>query len=188
LKKIIVPLLLLACGQALASCDEDFANGKLNSVCGQSFASECEEDFARFKQTATNTLPANLRAEIAPMTLEIGEFDDRLHADGASQSSNLHIKVSCKADPETNAAVIAHEIGHVVTFILHPGMRRDVTTGYKAISYSVQERSANEFAAKIFTQSNKSSAPYLKILDELCTQRNEYFCERAKAWRGGLIG
>lgn len=172
----------------------------LLSIAATSYAG-CQEDFETFKATATNMLPPQLRSDFSKTTMKIGEVSNedtfvtqtykigiistvrsvRVKSslawegklDGKAIEENKQIYVECNEDAETNRAVIAHEIGHLVAY---------------ALDLPSTEDQANIFGAEIFFQSSIDSANYLRIVDDNCTKGKEYFCQRATAWRIGLMG
>lgn len=158
----------------------------------------CRSDFAKFKETATNMLPLNLRPSMAAIRLEIGAISDtpdfsmtninvkdsfplraytqvyeHFSRDGEAKVATNTIKVSCNEDSETNSAVIAHEFGHFLA---------------EKLGIENSEDQANVFGAEVFFQSGKESSEYLSIIDKICNKGSEYFCRRAIFWRKGLIG
>jgi hypothetical protein len=192
MKILLIVALLLAATTANAVEISDPLAGKT----ARDAIADCAADFAQFKITATNMLPPAQRDRMKSLELISGEpffapqyqtplaigplhvlsppviSTDRL--EGLANSFDMTIKVRCDQDPDMNAMIMAHEVGHIVGYIL--GLQPD------------DEYHANVFGAEILFQSGRDSSRALKQVDAACARGNEITCKMADAWRRGLIG
>lgn len=148
--------------------------------------------FDEMRTVATRLAPASGKAYVAnaSLTFRAGMTDKRfdgLHElDGRAVFYTADVYLDpeslCKGPIAVRERVIAHELGHLLSYVTLP----DIKAHSRFATPASIEDWGNEYGAKILRSAGRDASEYLRITDEKCNKGSAYFCDQAKAWRDGL--
>lgn len=179
----------------LAACSLYFIAALAHGQDTDSCRRELQEHFDTLKQHAARlSLPAG-RAYIESATVYFGHIDTMHHAGSSAHARNdgranliyaevkLDPELLCASAPATRELVVAHELGHLLSYVMRPDIKQN---SRYATPWQI-EAWGNEYGAQILRDAGRSHIPALKIADEFCARGDQYQCDRAMAWRSGLL-
>ena len=152
---------------------------------------EFKSYFDKFRVTATNILPPNLRHNFDDLTFKVGSAPAEQDTYGETfwKTHIVYLDVKlCQAEHHGEmASTVAHELGHLISFYTDPALIVDIDrmrNGHQhEVRESYYEAQANIFGSQIFFESGFSSRAALTQMDAKCKKGSGYKCEAAMYWR-----
>lgn len=153
-------------------------------VSHSSFAGECQEyvmkRFGEIRANAVEAYPQHAKTLASLSSKFIGKRDFYGKADVLS----FHIEFSvdiCELPQVNQDRVVAHEIGHVISWLVHPSMRKEATSKIYFLTEHQHEIIADGFGARILE--NSLNHEIVNMSEKKCIETQEkYFCDVQVNW------
>lgn len=181
IKNIIV---IVVCATSLQ------ANAQISDQALNECKVQIQQDFVKFKAAAEYLAVPNWQDFIHRMTMQFMDTEyiidgARLvgYADWDTDVVHYDADAICNDNPTTRPFVVAHEIGHILSYTDRAELRNN---GYLKLAPTLLEHFGNEYGAKLFRITNTDSTAFLSFTDSICNQKRQFFCDRAESWRIGL--
>lgn len=149
---------------------------------------QIEATFKNLKTHAVSIVKARGKNPKYMLEVELRIVDDLNKAVGTADAISQKLEISrtlCSEDPGYMKGVVAHELGHFVSFAIYEDFKRSVHYNHRTVTNWKYEWVANEIGAQLFLFAGMDKSGLLAVADTECSKNKTYFCDKATAWRTG---